>query len=194
MHADSQPDTAETPQHDELQPHAQFTLPVIPPWLAELLRGPLCITPPEPVSASARTGPSLFVAIEDEIAQWPTHTLTHDPQEPQTRAAALVADLDRANALLASCFVGSNAIEARIRYLRQMEELTTSPGVSAGELEVIRRGLLDLAEGRPPQATKAPRADTGTFAHTFTFAPRKTGKFEALRKTRAEHTANQDTP
>ena len=159
------------------------------------LRWPLYVSPPEPVPVSRWTGPSSWLAIADEAAerQWPTHTLTDDPQPPLTRAAAVVADLARANALLALCFTGRNAFDARIRFLRQMEELTTSPGVSAGELEAIRRGLLDLAEGRAPKAAAAPQADTGPFTHTFTFSPRESCKSEALRKAQAEHAENQDT-
>lgn len=177
------------------RPVANVTRRFPAPYPISDLHGPLYISPPEPVSSGTWVGPSSFLEIRDEAAEWrPTHTLTDDPQPPPTRAAALVADLARANALVALCFTSRNAIEARIKYLRQMEELTTSPGVSAGELETIRRGLLDLAEGRGPQPAPATCTDPGPVTHTFTFSPRKSGKSEALRKARAEHAETQGAP
>lgn len=158
------------------------------------LQGPLYITPPEATPGSW-TGPTSFLPIEDEAGPWPTHTLTHDPQQPLTRAAALVADLAHVNGLLASCFAAPGAWEAHARFLRQTHELTTSPGVSASELEALRNGLRDLAEGRtPPPPAAEPAADAGPFTHTFTFSPRKSGKSEALRKTRAQAAPKAATP
>ncbi len=204
MHADSRPDAAETARPSEGDPRTgPGSIPALPilalsDLLRQLLRT-LYITRPEPVR-SYSYGPSYFLCIEDEVAGFaaPSFTLTHDPQPPLTRAAATVRDLARTNALIGSCFAVRNALDARIQYLRQMEELTTSRGASEHELEQIKRVLLAMAEGYLPHPAGKPRPEAaGPFTHTFgaaasdvraaQIAPRKNSKTEALRQARAQH-------